>query len=80
MKLTDAQHRNLEWLMDHEGRGYLRGDYLHNGEDKSPGASIVWLHLMVKGLVSGSDGEVRITDYGRRVLNPLAPQPVEAMR
>jgi hypothetical protein len=71
MKLSTAQDSNLRWLAGHGGRAILKGEKLYSGPVPCRGNPVGWLHLVAKGLVDGADGELRITDYGRRVLNPL---------
>jgi hypothetical protein len=80
VRLSDAQHRNLAWLMANGGKGWLIGEKVYysprtEGHRPCPGAPAAWLHLVARGMVEGSDGTLRITDYGRRQLNPLARQP-----
>ena len=67
--LTNAQWHWLQWLYKHGGVAKLRGAHVVIGEQKSnSAASLAFLNLVAKGAVEGSNGELRITDYGKRLL------------
>lgn len=72
MKLTEAQHEKLAWLHQRGGSGYLDkfGRLVAGGEYLPQGCWPAWLNLVANGLISGADGRLTITDYGRRHLTP----------
>lgn len=72
MKLTKAQNRNLRWLAERGGSGYLDkfGRVVAGGETASQGSWISWLHLIVNGLVAGGEQRIYVTEYGMRHVRP----------
>lgn len=76
MKLTDAQSEKLEWLHKQGGSGYLdkHGRMVAGGDHMPQGCWPAWLNLVAHGLISGGDGRLTITDYGRRHMAPSGEQ------
>lgn len=72
MTLTEAQNRNLRWLVGHGGSGYLDkyGRVVAGGETAPQGAWPSWLHLIAKGLVAGGESRIFVTEYGMRHATP----------
>ena len=72
MKLTEAQYRNLRWLVDNGGSGYIdkHGRVVAGGKTASQGSWISWLHLIVKELIEGHEQRLRVTAYGMRHVKP----------
>ena len=64
MKLTPEQQKWLAWLRERGGRGFLDryGRIVASGETSPQGACTAWLNLCAKGLLSGQDGVLSITD------------------
>ena len=72
MTLTDAQSKNLNWLVDRGGSGYLDrySRLVAGGEVAAHGSWPSWMHLMAKGLISGGEGRITVTEYGMRHAKP----------
>jgi hypothetical protein len=72
MKLTDSQDRYLRWLVNHGGSGYLdkHSRVVAGGEVIPQGAWPSWMHLLAKGLITGGDGRITVTEYGMRYAHP----------
>jgi hypothetical protein len=72
MTLTAAQERNLRWLVGHGGSGYLdkHSRVVAGGEVSSQGSWASWLHLLAKGLITGGEGRITVTEYGMRHARP----------
>jgi hypothetical protein len=71
MKLTATQFQWLQWVDRHGGKAYPDGLKLRAGNDHSnTGAAISFVNLVAKGALTGRDGYLEITDYGRRLLTP----------
>jgi hypothetical protein len=75
MKLTEAQHRNLLWLVDNGGVAFIdkHGRLVAGGQTASQGSWISWLHLISNGLMSGGERRLSVTDYGRQHVKPTRP-------
>ena len=73
MTLTEAQDRNLRWLVGHGGSGYLDkyGRVVAGGEVSPQGSWPSWMHLLAKGLITGGEGRIAVTDYGMRHAKPM---------
>jgi hypothetical protein len=82
MKLTEAQHRNLRWLVDNGGSGYLdkHSRIVAGGKVASRGSWPSWLHLIANGLVSGDEQRLFVTDYGMRHVKPTRPLTADVPR
>lgn len=66
MKLSVAQHRNLKWLHEHGGSGYL-DKYCRlcaGGENLPTGAWPSLLNLVANNMITGNDGRLAITIHG----------------
>lgn len=67
MKLTEAQERNLKWLHEQGGEGYVDkyGRVVARGENAPQGSYPAWLKLIAYGLITGLRGRLFVTEYGR---------------
>ena len=72
MTLTEAQARYLRWLVGHGGSGYLdkHSRVVAGGEVAPQGAWPSWMHLLAKGLITGSEMRITVTEYGMRHAKP----------
>lgn len=70
MKLTDAQLEKLRWLNERGGSGVLDryGRMVAAGEAGHPAWQQSWLNLVAKGLLSGGNDRLTITEAGRIAL------------
>jgi len=68
MKLTDAQNKNMQWLIKRGGSGIIDryGRVLAEGETAPQGSFPSWLKLIANGLITGEAGRLTVTDLGRR--------------
>lgn len=55
MRLTKEQQKWLDWLRERGGSGYLDrfGRLVAAGETSPQGATVCWLNLVAKGLITG---------------------------
>lgn len=72
MTLTEAQERLLRKLVTGGGSGYLdkHSRVVIAGEVCPQGSWPSWMHLLAKGLITGGEGRINVTDYGTRHINP----------
>lgn len=70
MILTVAQHRNLKWLHEHGGSGYLDkyGRLCAGGENLPTGAWPALLNLVANGMITGYEGRLAISNLGKGYL------------
>lgn len=67
MKLTEAQERNLRWLISQGGDGIVDkyGRVSAEGETAPQGSFPAWLKMIAYGLIEGKRGRLFVTEYGR---------------
>lgn len=68
--MTPAQFRRLEWFVENGARGRLEHSTLIMANKVTvnwPGLLAV-MHLVAQGAIDGEGGYLKLTDYGRRVL------------
>lgn len=65
--LTPDQKKWLRWLDERGGTGYVDryGRIVASGEVSAQGASVAWLNLFCKGMISGSQDRLAITCDGK---------------
>lgn len=70
--LTTTQFRWLQWLAAKGGKAWPKGVVIVDaqGARTNSAATLSFVHLVAKGAVTGRDGYLEITDYGRRLLTP----------
>lgn len=73
MTLTDAQFRNLKWLYDKGGSGYIDryGRVVAGGDVAPQGAYVAWLRMISEGLIAGDNGRIEVTPKGEQHLIPF---------
>lgn len=77
--LSEAQRRNLQWLVDNGGMGFLDNysRLVAGGQTASQGSWASWLHLIAKGCVSGGEKRLFVTELGRMLVKPTKPLTVQ---
>jgi hypothetical protein len=72
MKLSEAQERLLRKLAYGGGSGYLdkHSRVVIAGEVCPQGSWPSWMHLLAKGLITGGEGRISVTEYGMRHAKP----------
>lgn len=72
--LTSSQFRMLQWLDDHGGTAVCAGvriKALETGDYTHASSAICFLNLVIKGAIQGANGQLQITEYGKRLLSPI---------
>jgi hypothetical protein len=77
--LTSSQFRLLQWLDNHGGKAVSTGvriQAIETGDYTHASCAISFLNLVLKGAVQGNkDGQLEITEYGKRILSPFPINP-----
>lgn len=72
MKLSEAQYRNLRWLVDNGGMAFIdqHGRLVAGGATASQGSWKSWLFLIANGLMHGGEKRLFVTELGRAHVKP----------
>lgn len=72
MNLSSAQFMWLRWLVDNGGAGRVHGPSVKaiTGEHANASSAVAFLNLVAKGAIVVHEGNLTVSDYGRRLLKP----------
>jgi hypothetical protein len=70
--LSTSEFGHLRWLADKGGVATIENNVLWVGKEQAKGSSpLIFLRLVSVGAIDGANRELRITEYGRRLISPF---------